>query len=228
LTFAAGGTRPGGIARAGLISGNIALHTICHDIVNAWNAKRPSSDFHDFSTSIDQWIPYVPWTWVVYYFGDLYILFWGSYVVWKMPHRDFTRTILVYSVMIIAGALMHFALPGRSPWPENGSWVQHWFHERITFDPYVCLPSMHVALTVLPTCMTFDLFSARPVRIVTTILAVLITVSTLTLKEHYALDALAGILLGLICYAFWRMPRRRTHDVIPTGLSHDDRQTQPL
>jgi ribonuclease HII len=132
----------------------------------------------------------------VYYVGDLYILFWGAIVVWKMPHREFTRAIPVYGAMIIIGALMHIVFPGRSPWPENGAFVQRWFHEQITFDPYVCLPSMHVALTVLPACMTFDVLSSRSVRIVSTVLAALITVSTITLKEHYALDAVAGTLLA--------------------------------
>jgi hypothetical protein len=190
--------------RAALISMNILLHTACHDLVTAWNAARPSRDFYDFSTPLDRWIPYLGWSWIAYYFGDLYILLWGSFVVWNMPSRQFFWAVPVYSVMIIAGALTHFALPGYSPWPEQGSLVQHWFHEHITFDPNVCLPSMHVALTVLPTCMAYDVFHSRVVHILCTVAAVLITVSTVTLKEHFVLDALAGLLLGLLFYVVWK------------------------
>jgi len=224
----AAASRQRSILRAALIAGIALLHVLCHHFANAWNAARPASDLHDFSTAVDQWIPYLPWTWVVYYFGDLYILLWGSYVVWNIPQRKFPRALLVFAAMIVAGALVQIAIPGRSPWPENGSAVQHWFHERVTFDPYVCLPSMHVALAVLPSCMTFDVFPARPVRILITVLAALITASTLTLKEHYALDAVAGLILALSCYAFWRWPGRRMNDRISTGALHDDRQTHAL
>ena len=217
MMIAAGDRRSGSVTRVLLISGNVVLQTLCHDAVNAWNAARPSSDLYDFSTVVDQWIPYIPWTWTVYYFGDIYVLFWGAYVVWKMPHGDFLRAYLVYFAMIVTGALVQYLMPGRSPWPEDGAFVQHWFHEQITFDPYVCLPSMHVALAVLPACMTFDVIRARSLRILTVVITVLITISTLTLKEHFALDAVAGIMLALICYAFWRKARRRTTGSNPTG-----------
>jgi len=198
------GLRTGGTTRLALISGNVFLHTACHDIVNAWNASRPVSSYYDLSTTLDAWIPYIPWTWTVYYFGDLYILLWGSYVVWKMPPRGFPRSVIVYSGMIIAGALIQLALPARSPWPLDATFVQQWFHRQITYDPYVCLPSMHVALAVLPASMAFDVFSSRAVKITSAVLAALVSVSTVTLKEHYIVDVGAGVILALFFYALWK------------------------
>jgi membrane-associated phospholipid phosphatase len=77
-------------------------------------------------------------------------------------------------------------------------------HNLISMRPYACLPSMHVALSVLPVCILYSVLKSIWIRIFSTLLAVLITVSTLTLKEHYFLDALAGLLLALIFYGFWR------------------------
>jgi membrane-associated phospholipid phosphatase len=220
---------PPGIVRATLIAVNVVLHTVCHDLVTAWNAVRPSSNFHNFSTSIDHWIPYLGWTWIFYYFGDLYIFLWGSCVVWKMPSRQFYRAVAVYSIMIVLGALTHFVVPAYSPWPDHPSPIQVWFHEHITFDPNVCLPSMHVALTVLPTCMTFDIFSSRTVKILAFLSAVLITVSTLTLKEHYAMDAIAGLVLALVSYVVWKLPDRRTRwPLAKSAVSGEEQHAKDL
>ena len=198
--------RPPRAVRAALLAGNIALQTALHDLVTALNATRPPSAFYDFSLPIDSWFPYVAWTWVIYYFGDLYILFWGSIVVWRLPSRQFYRAAVAYAAMIVVGAGMHLALPGISPWPENGSAVQQWFHEQITYDRNVCLPSMHVALALLPSCMTFDAFRSRAAGTVAIIISAFIAISTVTLKEHFVLDVIAGIVLALAVYAIWRRP----------------------
>lgn len=218
----AGDLRPGRAARAALISGIIALFFAIHDAVTAINAARPPGAIHDLSLPVDGRIPYLAWTWVIYYFGDLYILIWGSIVVWKMPSRQFTRAVIAYAVMILIGAGVHLALPGRSPWPDDGSVVQHWFHEVVTNDRNVCLPSMHVAFALLSACMTFHVFRSRSAGVVALVLTVLISASTLTLKEHYALDVAAGALLALAVYAAWKVsdgtPPRHTPG---NGASHD-------
>lgn len=203
------GIRPPGTTRAAFILGNILLFLATHDFVTALNASRPSSAFYDLSLPVDSWIPYVSWTWVIYYFGDLYIPIWGTIVVWKLASRQFYRAVVAYSAIILVGAAMHLALPGRSPWPEDGSVVQHWFHETFTYDRNVCLPSLHVALALLPTCMTFHVFPSRTVGIVATIITALIAISTITLKEHFVLDVIAGTILALVVYVLWKQPDRR-------------------
>jgi membrane-associated phospholipid phosphatase len=202
------GRHPSRTLRAALIAGNIALHTGLHDTVTALNAARPPSAFYDFALPIDGWIPYISWTWVIYYFGDIYILFWGSIVVWNLPSRQFYRAVAAYTAMIVVGAALHLALPGVSPWPEGGSAVQQWFHENITYDRNVCLPSMHVALALLPSCMTFDAFRSRTAGAVAIAIAALVAISTVTLKEHYLLDVIAGVFLALVVYAIWKRPGR--------------------
>lgn len=201
-------SRPSRALRAALIAGNIALQTVLHDVVTAINGARPPSAFYDFALPIDGWIPYVGWTWVIYYAGDLYILFWGSFVVWRMPSRQFYRAAVAYAAMIVAAAATQLVLPGISPWPEVGSAVQQWFHERVTYDRNVCLPSMHVALALLPSCMTFHVFRSRTVGVVSMVITLLISISTVTLKEHYVLDVIAGAAVALASYAYWKRQGR--------------------
>lgn len=174
-------------------------------MVNLINSFRPYSSFYDFHTIIDSWIPYIGWTWIFYYFGDIFILVGASIIVLRLSDMKFFRAMYVYSGMIITGALFQIALPGKAPWPYDLASVQQFVHNLISMRPYACLPSMHVALSVLPVCILFSVFKSSLIRFFSTLLAVLITVSTLTLKEHFFLDALTGLMLGLVFYGFWRL-----------------------
>lgn len=63
---------------------------------------------------------------------------------------------------------------------------------------------MHVAFSVLTATLAVAVFRSRPVMALYVAGAAGITLSTLTLSEHYALDALGGIALGLAAAAWWR------------------------
>lgn len=180
------------------------LNVLCFFSVNLINNRRPSSVFYEFHTIIDSQIPYISWTWIFYYFGDIFVTVWAAIILFKLSEIKFRRAIYAYTGMIITGALLQITLPGKAPWPNDLVNVQQFVHNLISMRPYACLPSMHVALSVLPVCILYSVFKSIWIRIFSTLLAVLITVSTLTLKEHYFLDALAGLLLALIFYGFWR------------------------
>jgi membrane-associated phospholipid phosphatase len=62
---------------------------------------------------------------------------------------------------------------------------------------------MHVALAVLPACVSITVFHSRWFRLVTVVLVSAIILSTLTLKKHYVLDAVAGLLLGTVSFVAW-------------------------
>lgn len=189
-----------------IMSGVAVLHSICYYFfVRAVNEQRPPSELLNLRTLVDNWIPYLGWTWFFYYLGDFYILFFGAYVVWKLPKAKFLQSAWVYTVMIISGALFHIALPSKSPWPTDLINVQRWFHNSISVNPFACLPSMHVALTILPACIALSILKSSWLKSLSFILAALITISTLTLKEHYFLDTLTGILFALLFYVIWRL-----------------------
>ncbi|MFQ6037701.1 MAG: phosphatase PAP2 family protein [Candidatus Aminicenantales bacterium] len=192
------------LRRAFLILMIVVLHLLCYGAVNRINSTRPEEAFVDWSTSMDAWIPYLPWTWVFYYLGDLYILGVGAVVVWVLPRRKFYRAFYAYGGMVIAGAALQLLFPGQAPWPEEMSHVQAGVHSFISMKPYACLPSMHVALTGLPAMMLFSITKSATLRTLSTGAALLITVSVVTMKEHYVLDAVTGVLLAVMFYALWR------------------------
>lgn len=184
--------------------GIVALHIACYYSVNLINSWRPPSDFIDFYTTLDRWIPYLDWTWTLYYLGNIYITLWAAFIFWQMPKAKFYRALYAYMGMVILGAAIQVMIPGKAPWPTTLTGAQRWMHDLISMRPYACLPSMHVALTVFPACLTLSVLNSRVFKALSTILALLIIISTLTLKEHFLFDAVAGILLGLAAYAYWR------------------------
>jgi hypothetical protein len=201
--------RPSARARLLAIAGITVLHLTCYFAVNTINSHRPDTAFVDLTLVVDGWIPYIGWTWVIYYCGDVYITLWAAAVFWQIPSAWFGRAVQVYAGMIVAGAAVQLLVPASAPWPSNLTAVQQWVHDLISMQPYACLPSMHVALTVLPAGFAVSVLRSPTLRVGSVVLAALITVSTLTLKEHFFLDAVAGVALGLAAYSIWRIGTRR-------------------
>jgi len=193
------------LKRLPIILGIVVLHGGAYYTVNALNSLRPPSAFVKFHTLVDGWIPFVGWTWIIYYLGDVYITIWASLIVWKLSDREFRKVVYSYIGMILSGAFIQLAVPGKAPWPNHLNGAQTFIHNLISMKPYACLPSMHVALTVLPACLLFSSFRSTWVRAISTGMAVLITITTLTMKEHFFVDALTGVLHGLVFFGLWRL-----------------------
>ena len=189
--------------RSALVLLVVLLHFSVYRLVNDINAVRPPSAFHDFSTSVDARIPYLDWTWIIYYGALPYTMILGTIVVWRLSSRLSLHAIAAFALMIVAGGALQLMLTARSPWPANVWHVQRFFHS-ISSDPFVCLPSMHVALVTLTAALSTAVFRSSWVRVIQSAVVVLISLSTLTLKEHYALDVLAGAFLGAIVYLSWK------------------------
>jgi hypothetical protein len=65
---------------------------------------------------------------------------------------------------------------------------------------------MHVAFATLTAAMLATVVLSRGWRLAAMLTAFLITVATLTLKEHFVLDAVAGVLLALATWRWWHAP----------------------
>ena len=81
--------------------------------------------------------------------------------------------------------------------------MQTRMHDSAFTRPYACLPSMHVAYSVITGFMGAMIARSAGLRWFHILLAAGIAVSTLTLKEHYVADAVAGIALGLGGGLWW-------------------------
>ena len=183
-----------------LIIAVAVLHIFCYIGVNEINRRLPLSSLNDLSTTFDEWIPYFGWTFIFYYLGIFYFSVWASFIIWKLKDKKLLRAVYTYTAMILTGALLEVAVPAHSPYPVDMNNIQQFIHEKSYSGPYACFPSMHVTLTVLPTLILFSVIRSRCIRIFSTLMAILIVISTLTLKEHFFIDTLAGVIFGFI---FW-------------------------
>ena len=85
--------------------------------------------------------------------------------------------------------------------------MQTRMHESSFTRPYACLPSMHVAYSAITGFMGALVVRSKGLRWFHILLAGAIAVSTLTLKEHYVADAVAGIALGVGGGLWWMKGR---------------------
>ncbi len=191
-------------ARSGWVLPVVALHFAVYRLVNVLNGRRPPGAFHDLSTAVDSWIPYVGASWLVYYAAVPYVVVLGALGIAKLPHAAARRAVGAFVTMIVVGGLVQLLLPARSPWPVDGSSVQRFFHESVSYDPFVCLPSMHVALVTFTALLSGAVFPSAASRAGHAAVVALVSLSTLTLKEHFVLDVLAGGLLAGTTFAAWR------------------------
>ncbi len=79
-------------------------------------------------------------------------------------------------------------------------------------SPANCLPSLHVSATAL--CVA--VLNTRRHSIAAVVAGLLFTLSTLTFKQHYVVDVLAGLALGLLAYFLFFRWRGLT--VVKPGL----------
>jgi membrane-associated phospholipid phosphatase len=163
--------------------------------------------------AIDDAIPFLEWTIWVYasYYPFLILAVW-------LPRDARLRSDAVYG-LVLAGAigLVIFTL-----WPttiirESPSLVGVTgllWHLLFSVDTMVnALPSMHVA----DTCIAAVALASRGRlwRIIVPVWATIIILSTLTTKQHYAIDLPGGLALAAVCYvlvrfgvAYWRIDRK--------------------
>ena len=183
-----------------------ALQLVAIYVTHELYAWIPHLKYVDMETSWDRHIPYMAWSWTVYYFGLVYPVVWCAAGLWRLPRSALRRTVGIYYALIVTGALLHLAIPTQAPWPlvPGLAQVQQSFKTVFAIRPLACFPSMHVALAVFPASIGCCVFRYRFNRIVSVILSFAIAGSVITAKEHWLFDALAGLILGLLAYRVWK------------------------
>ncbi len=158
-------------------------------------------------TRFDAAVPFVPSTlWI--YVSD-YVLVASAFMLcadWDSVKR-FARA---YFALLVTGSTVHLLWPTlfpREAFPLTGDGVTATVFGllRKVDLPTSCLPSMHVASSYLA---AFSLWRHRGVvRVGWLAWATAVAVSTLTAKQHYAIDVLAGLALAGVFWAgFYWLP----------------------
>src|SRR5262245_6204169 len=188
------------------VAGVALLHLLAYLAVTRVNAARPAHALWDLSTALDAAIPHLPHTWPLYWLVYPFVPVVGGIALVRMPEAAFRRAVIAYAAMLLAGAAIQLLIPARAPWPAAPAPMQQLYHASGLVLPYANLPSMHVAFATL-TALVFASGSRAPIARGAALAAALaITVGTLTLKEHFVLDALTGVLLALGAWGWWRRP----------------------
>lgn len=154
-------------------------------------------------TRLDDAIPFWPWTawcYLPFYAGTFLIAIGGF-----RHKRLFNRTALAVVGVMCVGALGHLFVGAEyprpvltPPYPDVShafmAWVQH------VDPPGNVFPSLHVAHTSM---LALLLLRDRPrLGLVALVMATLLAISTLTTKQHFIADVLAGYALAFLGRAF--------------------------
>ena len=148
---------------------------------------------YDFALPLDDHIPFVPWTGLVYW--SYYGLFVGGAIV--IRPTLFTRAWVGVLVCNLASYLAYAFFCAHVPHPDisyvQPEWLNDTYRGFYMLDgPGNTLPSLHCALSALLG------WNIRKHSKWWLLWALLISLSTLTTKEHIFLDLVAGWLLAAI------------------------------
>ena len=171
----------------------------------------------DVSLPLDGMIPLVPET--MFFYGMIYPMACLPLFVVRDPllFRQVTKAYLCLETCALLCFILvpvHMTLrPSIQSVLENDFWSWtlkfcYWLDQ-----PSGCFPSLHVGASILSALCCLS--AHRPTGIWAFGLAILISLSTLTVRQHYIADVLLGLLIAGFCYLFFvcraeRLTERRT------------------
>ncbi len=192
------------IRRVLLVGAVVALHVGCYYAVTRINAARPPAELRDLALRLDLLVPHWPWTWPLYWLAYPFVVVGGGAALLSLPGGAFRRAVVTFVGTTLVGAAIQVLVPARAPWPAVPAAPQQFVHQSALVLPYANLPSMHVAYCVLAAAFIATRARSPVVRGAAWLVALLVAVASLTLKEHFLLDAVSGALLALAAFAWWR------------------------
>lgn len=182
----------------------------------AWNdhLHAGGTRFLSLATSVDAWIPLRPaWVWP----------YLSYYLLCLTPLRlidrwDTTVRILrAFALQFGVAFLCFLAFPIRMEQPgivgdSLSATALRWVYS--IDHGYNIFPSLHVANACM-VALAFHRFRRGPWVLPIAVWAGLVSLSTVVVKQHYAVDVVAGVLLGVIAD---RVALRAPAPAVPPGL----------
>ena len=144
-------------------------------------------------------IPFMGWTVLVYFSAFVQ----GLWVAWLLDREALARGTAAAYGMVVVHVLIFATFPTTYPRPVapplTSQLIRGLYHSLCFADsPGNCFPSLHVSMAAL---FSLALWRCRP-RPGRIFLgwSFLIILSTLTTKQHYALDAFGGLAIAFAAY----------------------------
>jgi len=171
-------------------------------------------------TAVDRAVPYWPWT-VFVYLSD-YVLVFVTFQT-SPTRRAARRFVVVFFFTIVGTSLVHLLYPVTYPrelfaLPEGLAGATRSVLAGLQYldQPTSCLPSMHVAACTVAVWLSRE-YNKRTFPVFVLWLFA-IAASTLTTKQHYLVDVVAGFVEGWVVVAVveraWPPPR---DEALPAG-----------
>jgi len=186
----------------------VGLVSICY--FNA--AKMTAHRQNDLSNPIDHAIPFVRWTFWIYFTGYIGGIFFSVFAFRNTT--TFYKTCLAIVVGQTICTIWFFILPSTFPRPLDSGYgltgeALRWFW--VLDPPNNTFPSKHVCIMTL---CAMGLWSDDNNRLkwISSLMWFGVLISVHTAKQHYLVDAVAGVGVALISYwiVFLWWPRRRS------------------
>jgi membrane-associated phospholipid phosphatase len=139
-------------------------------------------------------------------------------IIWRLKDSEYWRYVTAYVTVSFMGFLTFLLFPAAPPWMANDRgliepitrvssavWAAFGIHDfpsiynKISPNPVAAMPSLHAAYAMLFALFITTLFKNRW-RWLAWIYPLLIWVGTIYQGEHYAIDAVVGIVYALIAF----------------------------
>jgi len=150
-------------------------------------------------TKVDNWAGYHPrpWSWI---YESVFVL--TGIIPWLIVTRDQLRNYLSgFALLALTSFAVFVFFPVASPRPIHAESTPFLVFITHVDGPLNAFPSLHAGCLIYNLALAHRLFenSIRPlVKTGLWLWALMILFATLATKQHYALDLLAGALLGLL------------------------------
>lgn len=157
---------------------------------------------YDITIFLDNLIPFNEWFiipyvfWYIYTFGALLVLAFTDYKTYfKLLFSIVTGMLVCFLVYVI--------FPTTVPRPTvEGTNI---LKQLVLFiygndKPYNCFPSIHMMDTLLITLFIFRHYKSLALKLSSAFICVSIYLSTLFVKQHSILDAVASTILGIVLF----------------------------
>ena len=221
------GLRP---AKSRMVALCVALATVAvlvfvYNIVNEFSAYRgvtifdPERLFVFGGQSLDSRIPYLPWT--LYIYISLLLLYFLPVVTYPKTESGARALLELYGglvVVTLAACLIYVVSPAeisREAVKEHIGTSQ--MHSGVLalqqYPPFNTWPSLHVAQSGLIFLMVAQWLGRLHWSVLLFLAWVALSISTLTVKEHFVWDVVTG---SLLAFAYWHYRLKKVFRVVPT------------
>lgn len=164
-------------------------------------AQHARLDGRDLSLPIDHQIPYLPWTFWFYIPVYVLVFLFPLMAVWDWGY--YKRMAVALTVAATPATLIHAIYPvayPRPPMPQGDGLTLTLLAALYRFDPpHNTFPSLHVTMATIMTLAGWRW--RQELGWICAALTTMMTVSVLTLKQHFLVDIPAGWACAALAWA---------------------------